>query len=560
MTKKGSEIIIDTLNNYGVDYVFGIPGAKVDQLFESLEHPENGQPTPKLIVMRHEQNAAFMAQGMARLTGKPGVVITTSGPGVGNLTTALMTASAENDPVVAIGGQVPRKDLYRLTHQSVPSKELLKPVTRYSAEIEDPNTVSEILNNAFVAAYGPKAGASFVSLPQDIDEAEVTVPALPKVQPAQMGPAPIDEINDLAQRIKDAKLPVMLVGMRGSNPKAAAALHHLLEHVPMPVVETFQGAGVISRDLADRSFFGRVGLFHNQVGDRILAASDLVITVGYDPIEYEPRFWNAGKDLKIVTLDTVPAQLDNNFFPEKQLLGDIGESLDHLAETLGDVSVSPDTQVKLDEFRQQMAEADKPKYIPSDNHLSHPLSIIKATQDHVDDDMTVSLDIGSHYIWMARHFRSYKPRHLLISNGMQTLGVGLPWAMSAALVRPEYKSVAVVGDGGFFFSAAELETAVRQNMNLVVIVWNDNSYYNMVQFQEELKYNNQSAGVKFGNIDLVKFAEACGAKGFKVEDSSQLAQTFDQAFAYEGVSVIDVPVDYSRNQELATNLIESELN
>ncbi|MDF7626821.1 acetolactate synthase AlsS [Lactobacillaceae bacterium L1_55_11] len=560
MTKKGSEIIIDTLNNYGVDYVFGIPGAKVDQLFESLEHPENGQPTPKLIVMRHEQNAAFMAQGMARLTGKPGVVITTSGPGVGNLTTALMTASAENDPVVAIGGQVPRKDLYRLTHQSVPSKELLKPVTRYSAEIEDPNTVSEILNNAFVAAYGPKAGASFISLPQDIDEAEVTVPALPKVRPAQMGPAPIDEINDLAQRIKDAKLPVMLVGMRGSDPKAAAALHHLLEHVPMPVVETFQGAGVISRDLADRSFFGRVGLFHNQVGDRILAASDLVITVGYDPIEYEPRFWNAGKDLKIVTLDTVPAQLDNNFFPEKQLLGDIGESLDHLAETLGDVSVSPDTQVKLDEFRQQLAEAEKPKYIPTDNHLSHPLSIIKATQDHVDDDMTVSLDIGSHYIWMARHFRSYKPRHLLISNGMQTLGVGLPWAMAAALVRPQYKSVAVVGDGGFFFSAAELETAVRQNMNLVVIVWNDNSYYNMVQFQEELKYNNQSAGVKFGNIDLVKFAEACGAKGFKVEDSSQLAQTFDQAFAYEGVSVIDVPVDYSRNQELATNLIESELN
>ncbi|CAK8054007.1 acetolactate synthase AlsS [Eupransor demetentiae] len=560
MAKKGSEIIVDTLNRHGVKFVFGIPGAKVDQLFETLEHPENGQKVPQLIVTRHEQNAAFMAQGIARLTGNAGVVITTSGPGVGNLATGLMTASAEGDAVVAIGGQVPRKDLYRLTHQSIPSKELMKPVTRYSVEIEDPNTISEILNNAFAQAYGPKAGAAFVSLPQDIDEAQVEIPALPQVDRAQMGPAIESDLVDLADQIKAAKLPVLLVGMRASDSKTVEALHSLLKVLPLPVVETFQGAGVVSRELEDQSFFGRIGLFHNQIGDQILQDSDLVITVGYDPIEYEPRFWNPKADLNIIDLDTTKAQFDNNFVPKKQLIGELAASLNRLEAHLSGSSLKEESQAILADYREKLKAADEPSFTPNDDCLSHPLSIVEETQKHVDDDMTVSLDIGSHYIWMARHFRSYKPRHLLISNGMQTLGVGLPWAMAAALVRPEHKSVAVVGDGGFFFSAAELETAVRLNLDITVIVWNDNSKYNMVEFQEELKYNNQSAGVQFGPIDVVKFADSCGAAGFRVESSDQLGEVFDQAFAHKGVSVIDVPVDYSHNTELASQIIGNDLN
>ncbi|MBM7543340.1 acetolactate synthase-1/2/3 large subunit [Weissella beninensis] len=563
MTDKqnyGADIVVESLTNHGVELIFGIPGAKIDRLFETLEHPKDGQRAPKLIVTRHEQNAAFMAQAVSRITGKTGAVMATSGPGVGNLVTGLMTANAEGDSVIAIGGQVPRKDLYRLTHQSTPSAQLFAPITRYSVEIQDPNNISEILSNAFAAAHGPKPGAAFVSLPQDVDDDAVSADtkALPVVPAAHLGVASDADLTTLAARIKNAKLPVFLVGMRGSDDKTVAALHDLLHAIPFPVVETFQGSGVISRELEDQSFFGRIGLFRNQTGDKILQQSDLVITLGYDAIEYEPRNWNKEANLNIVALDTAAAQIDNHFLPEMQLVGDLSLTLQALQAKLVGYTLPSDTLTKLADFKQQLLAADEPNHIPSDPKLSHPLAIIKAIQEHVTDDMTVSLDIGSHYIWMARHFRSYVPRHFLISNGMQTLGVGLPWAMTAAMLRPNAKSVSVSGDGGFFFSAQELETAVRLNLDTVSIVWNDNSRYNMVEFQEEMKYN-KSAGVQFGPIDLVKYAESFGATGFRVETPDQLTAVLDQAFATKGPVVVDIPVDYSHNVELGSQLIGSQM-
>jgi Thiamine pyrophosphate-requiring enzymes [acetolactate synthase, pyruvate dehydrogenase (cytochrome), glyoxylate carboligase, phosphonopyruvate decarboxylase] len=209
-------------------------------------------------------------------------------------------------------------------------------------------------------------------------------------------------------------------------------------------------------------------------------------------------------------------------------------------------------------MKADLRASDEPSYTPAQGNLNHPLDVIKSIQAHVTDDMTVSTDIGSHYIWMARHFKSYVARHYLISNGMQTLGVGLPWALAAAMVRPNAKSVSVSGDGGFFFSAMELETAVRLGLNTVHIVWNDNAYYDMVKFQEEMKYNGQSAGVKFGNIDLVKYAESFGAKGLRVETPDDLDTVLDEAFSTQGPVVVDIPVDYSHNYELGSQLIGSE--
>ncbi|GMA69415.1 acetolactate synthase [Leuconostoc litchii] len=556
--KYGADIVTDSLVNHGVDLVFGIPGAKIDRLFETLEHPAEGQKVPKLVVTRHEQNAAFMAQAFARITGKTGVVVVTSGPGVGNLATGLMTASAESDPIVAIGGQVPRKDLYRLTHQSTNSVALFNPITNFSSEIQDPNNISEIIANAFAAANGAKKGAAFVSLPQDVDDAPVDVEAIPEIAKAQQGPAAVNDIKWLADQIKDAKLPVILVGSRGSDDATVNALHKLLKQTTLPVVETFQGAGVISRELEEETFFGRIGLFRNQTGDKLLRQSDLVVTLGYDAIEYEPRNWNKENNLNIVALDTVPVQIDNNFAPQRQLVGDLAQSLEILTENIDGYALSSESKKILSDFKNDLRASDKPSYTPAEANLNHPLDIIRSIQAHVTDEMTVSTDIGSHYIWMARHFKSYVPRHYLISNGMQTLGVGLPWAMAAAMVRPNAKSVSVSGDGGFFFSAMELETAVRLGLNTVHIVWNDNAYYDMVKFQEEMKYNGQSAGVKFGNIDLVKYAESFGAKGLRVTNPNQLDNVLDEAFATEGPVVVDIPVDYSHNYELGSQLIGSE--
>ncbi|USS92200.1 acetolactate synthase AlsS [Fructobacillus americanaquae] len=558
MKKHGADIVTDSLVNHGVDLVFGIPGAKIDRLFETLEHPQPGQRVPKLIVTRHEQNAAFMAQAFSRITGKTGVVIATSGPGVGNLVTGLMTANAESDSVLAIGGQVPRRDLYRLTHQSTNSAALFQSVTRFSSEIQDPNNISEIIANAFAAANGMKRGAAFVSLPQDVDDVEVTRPALPVVNQPRQGAAALTDLDWLAEQIKAAKLPVLLVGARGSDDDTVAALHTLLKQTPLPVVETFQGAGVISRELEAQSYFGRVGLFRNQTGDKLLKQSDLVVTVGYDAIEYEPRNWNKENDLKIVAMDVAPVQIDNNFVPTRQLVGNLAQSLTLLTEKVAGYRVPAESQGTLQELKADLKASDEPSYTPAQANLNHPLNVIKALQKHVTDDMTVSTDIGSHYIWMARHFKSYVARHFLTSNGMQTLGVGLPWAMAAAMVRPNAKSVSVSGDGGFFFSAMELETAVRLQLNTVHIVWNDNAHYDMVKFQEEMKYDGQAAGVDFGNIDIVKYAEAFGAKGLRVETPADLDAVLTEAFATEGPVVVDVPVDYSHNFELGSQLIESE--
>lgn len=556
--KYGADIVIDTLNNHDLDLVFGIPGAKIDRLFNELENPVDHKKTPRLVVTRHEQNAVFMAQAFARITGKTGVVVATSGPGVGNLVSGMMTANAENDPVLAIGGQVPRRDLYRLTHQSTASATLFEPITNYSVEIQDENNISELISNAIAAANGPKPGAAFVSLPQDIDDAIVTTSALPKVQPARFGAASLADIDWLAEQIEQAKLPVLLVGARGSDDQTASALHSLLERVTLPVVETYQGAGVISRDLEEQSFFGRIGFFRNQVGDQLLAESDLVITVGYDAIEYEPRNWNRHADLRIVALDTVQVQIDNHFTPERQLIGDLGATLTLLRDQINDYKLPKASQDKLMAYKEALHDADTPKYSPAQSNLNHPLNIIKSLQAHMTDEMTLSSDIGSHYLWLGRHFKSYVPRHFLISNGMQTLGVGLPWAMAAAMVRPNAKSVSVSGDGGFFFSGVELATAVQMKLNTVHLVWQDQHHYNMVKFQEELKYG-QDAGVQLAPLDIVKFAEAAGAKGLRVDDPSQLDRVMDEAFATTGPVVVEIPVDYSHNAELMSQLIDSEL-
>ena len=558
MEKKlyGADVVIDSLRKHGINLVFGIPGAKIDRLFEGLDG-QDSEGAPKLIVTRHEQNAAFMAQAYGRLTGKTGVAITTSGPGVGNLATGIMTANAEGDPMLAIGGQVQRKDLHRATHQSTPSTEIMAPITQYSAEIQDPNNISEIMANAFEASQDARKGAAFVSLPQDVDDAEVTEKPLPIYETPKMGPADPNDLQKLVELIKNSKMPVILVGQRGADEEITTALRKLLSDYSLPVVETYQAAGVVSRDLEQQSYFGRIGLFRNQVGDQLLQQSDLVIAVGYAPIEYEPRNWNKEGNLRIVNLDTLPAQIDNHYTPIMQLVGNITTSLTELDKLLKGYEYPVAATEQLAKYKQEL-DQDKKIQVPASNDASHPLAVVHAIQENVTDDMHVALDVGSHYIWMARHFRCYQPRHLLISNGMQTLGVGLPWAMVAAMLYPEHKSVAVCGDGGFLFSGAELATAVQHHLNVVTIVWNDGGHYDMVRFQEEMKYS-QAAGVKFGNVDIVKYAESFGATGLRVNKPADLTKVLSQAFNIDGPVVVDVPVDYSNNKELAANLIDSQL-
>ncbi|HHB0524302.1 TPA: acetolactate synthase AlsS [Staphylococcus aureus] len=554
MTDKkytAADMVIDTLKNNGVEYVFGIPGAKIDYLFNALI--DDG---PELIVTRHEQNAAMMAQGIGRLTGKPGVVLVTSGPGVSNLTTGLLTATSEGDPVLALGGQVKRNDLLRLTHQSIDNAALLKYSSKYSEEVQDPESLSEVMTNAIRIATSGKNGASFISIPQDVISSPVESKAISLCQKPSLGVPSEQDINDVIEAIKNASFPVLLAGMRSSSAEETNAIRKLVERTNLPVVETFQGAGVISREL-ENHFFGRVGLFRNQVGDELLRKSDLVVTIGYDPIEYEASNWNKELDTQIINIDEVQAEITNYMQPKKELIGNIAKTIEMISVKVDESFIN---QQHLDELEQLRTHIDEETGIKATHEegILHPVEIIESMQKVLTDDTTVTVDVGSHYIWMARNFRSYNPRHLLFSNGMQTLGVALPWAISAALVRPNTQVVSVAGDGGFLFSSQDLETAVRKNLNIIQLIWNDGKY-NMVEFQEEMKYK-RSSGVDFGPVDFVKYAESFGAKGLRVTNQEELEAAIKEGYETDGPVLIDIPVNYKDNIKLSTNMLPDVFN
>ncbi|MFL4356946.1 acetolactate synthase AlsS [Streptococcus uberis] len=548
----GADLVVDSLINHDVKYVFGIPGAKIDRVFDTLE--DKG---PQLIVSRHEQNATFMAQGIGRITGKPGVVIATSGPGISNLATGLVTATAEGDPVLAIGGQVKRSDLLKRSHQSMNNVAMLEPITKYSAEVQDANTLSETIANAYRRAKSGKPGASFISIPQDVTDSPVSVKAIKPLTAPKLGSASVKDINYLAQAIRNAVLPVLLLGNGASDEKVTASIRKLLESVKLPVVETFQGAGIVSRELEEETFFGRVGLFRNQPGDMLLKKSDLVIAIGYDPIEYEARNWNAEISARVIVIDVAQAEIDTYFQPERELIGNIADTIDLLLPAVNGYALPQGSVEYLQNLKKNL-DGDIKFDRQSKEGLVHPLDVIDILQDQAKDDMTVTVDVGSHYIWMARYFKSYEARHLLFSNGMQTLGVALPWAISAALVRPNKTVLSVSGDGGFLFSAQELEVAVRLKLPIVHMIWNDGRY-NMVEFQEEMKYG-RSAGVQLGDVDFVKYAEAFGAKGYRVDSKESFKETLEQAIkeSANGPVLIDIPIDYKDNGRLGETILPDE--
>jgi acetolactate synthase-1/2/3 large subunit len=548
--QTGAELLVKSLEQQGVEYVFGIPGAKIDKVFDTLSDSKI-----RTIVCRHEQNAAFIAAGIGRLTGKAGVTLVTSGPGCSNLATGLATATSEGDPVVAIGGAVPISQRLKHVHQTMDTVSLFRPVTKFSVEIDSGAAVSEVVANAFRIAESGRPGASFISAPQDVMTGETESRVLTPANPVQLGPAAEESVKTAASLIDRAQCPVLLLGMLASQPAAATAIRQLVGRTKLPVVCTYQGAGVISQELFD-CFGGRVGLFHNQPGDQLLDAADVVITIGYDPVEYDPSLWNHGFKRDIIHVDVLPSDIDKDYKPAVELTGSISATLDVLTN-----QVTPRIRGKVAVFLAEMARQRKEfaRYA-MELHGSpiHPARLAWELQSFLDQDTTVCLDMGSFHIWLARHLYSFRPRQVLMTNGQQTLGVGLPWGIAASLVRPHEKVISISGDGGFLFSAMELETAVRLKCNLVHLVWID-GHYDMVRFQEVAKYG-RSSGVDFGPVNFVKLAESFGATGLNISHPDEIAPTLTKALALEGPVVVAIPVDYRDNHRLMEILHPDVLN
>ena len=398
--------------------------------------------------------------------------------------------------------------------------------------------------------------ATFVSLPADVINENTSVKAIKRLKEPVLGISDPKHVRDLVEKIENAEPPVLLLGMNASTKEATEAIRLLVAKTGIPVVEMFQAAGVISRGLVQH-FYGRVGLFRNQPGDRLLHKADLIISIGYDSIEYDPVYWNTNKCATLVHIDDTIAVIDRDYQPDIELIGDISSTLKCIYEGNPKVRISEENLSYLKELQEEIVKRDEPPKSKIEGRL-HLLEIIQQTQNAVSDDTIVTYDIGSHGIWLARHFRSYEPRHLLFSNGMQTLGVALPWAIAAGLLYPNKKTLSISGDGGFLFSAMELETAVRLKSPIVHVVWNDSSY-NMVAFQQEMKYGRDSA-VQLGQVDIKKHAESYGAVGMRATTKEELAKCLEEAFKIEGPVVIDVPVDYSDNIKLGETLQDSYLN
>lgn len=538
---NGAQLFAKCLVQQEVEYIFAIPGAKIDALFDALID------TPiKMILCHHEQNAAFMAASYGRLTGKPGVVLVTSGPGVSNLITGLLTATTEGDPIVAIGGSVPRSMKLKESHQSVDNVRLTEVATKKSSEILMVENIPEVLENAFRTAISPRSGAVFISIPQDILIEKTDLKPFGKVPSIQVGRAPDCLIEQAAKWLGSAKNPVFLFGLEASRPQNTKAINSLLSKTHIAAVNTYQGAGVISKELLD-CFVGRVGLFKNQPGDQLLEDADLVVTVGFDPVEYDPEIWGVKSTLKkLIHIDYHPANIHATYVPSLEVIGDIAKNLDQIsmhltdrAELINQKEVAP-LQEKLMEIQKKGEKIEGVKV--------HPLRFISDLHQAIDEKTIVISDVGTHYMWLARYFYSFRPHQLLFSNGQQTLGVSLPWAIAAKLACPAQKVISISGDGGFCFSAMELETAVREKIPLVHCIWVDQSY-DMVKQQQLMKYHRETV-VEFGKIDFVKFAETFGAYGFRVNNSEDLLPVLQQAFDIDGPVLIEIPIDYSENSEL----------
>jgi acetolactate synthase I/II/III large subunit len=549
--QTGADIVVRTLEQQDVKWVFGVPGAKIDKVFNTLV-----DSSIQTVVCRHEQNAAFIAGGIGRMTGKAGVAIATSGPGVSNLVTGLATANTEGDPVIALGGAVALSDRLKKIHQSMDSVSLCRPVTKYSAEVDSPESVSEIMTNAFRSALSDRAGAAFVSLPMDVMVAPAKCEVLTPSVYYGAGPADATAIKEAARLINQTKRPVVLLGLLASKPQNSAAVHQFIETGKLPVVGTFQAAGAVSMNLF-RNFGGRVGQINNQPADDILAASDLVISIGYDPVEYWPSIWNKGNKRPIVHLDALPADIDNSYNPAVELTGDISATLQLLTPMLSHFTPEPSIERLLKQIAEDREELTRSSAVLNGTPV-HPLRLVTELQKVLTPDTTLCLDMGSFHLWMARHLYSFRARQMLISNGQQTLGVAFPWAIAATLVRPSEKVLSISGDGGFLFSAMELETAVRLQSNLVHMIWIDGTY-DMVAVQEEQKYGRPS-GTKFGPVDPVKYAEAFGAHGFMIQAPDQIAPVLKQAFDTPGPVLIGVHVDYRDNHKLFERVKERSIH
>lgn len=538
-----AEMLVKCLEEEGVEYIFGIPGEENLELIEALDHS-----SIRFITTRHEQGAAFMADLYGRLTGKAGVCLATLGPGATNLVTGVADANQDGAPLVAITGQVGTERMHLTSHQYLNLEKMFEPITKKTKQIVRPDTVSEIVRIIFKHAESEKPGACHIDLPVNIAQMPVgdgEQPMKKVIPPVEY--SSLDRVENAAMLISEAKAPLVLVGASAVRAKASMAITELVSQCKLPCVNTMMAKGVVS--FQNPYCIGTIGIPQQDYANHIVDEADLIIAIGYDLVEYAPSKWNHDRNRKIIHIDSTAANINKLYEPCVEVVGDISSSVQWLTERIHrleparyNTSIRERRLEELKLFRQDDSFPMKPQRIIGDIR-----QIMGA------EDILIS-DVGAHKMWLAREYPCYRPNTCIISNGFATMGISLPGAVSAKLINPDKKVLAVTGDGGFLMNSQELETAVRIGTPFVVLVFNDASY-GLIKWKQMDRYGHYSS-VDFGQIDYVQYAEAFGCKGYRVEAPEQLIPILEEAFSQSVPCVIDCPVDYGENEKLSQTLAQ----
>ena len=538
---KTSDLFVKALENEGVKYIFGIPGEENLDFLDSLRGS-----SIKLVLTRHEQAAGFMAATLGRLTGDPGVALSTLGPGATNFVTAAAYAQLGAMPMIMLGGQKPIRKSKQGRFQIVDVVSLMKPVTKFSEQVVDGNNLPSLVREAFRVTTNERPGAAYIELPEDIAE-EPTDATVFDVVAHRRPDAGEPAIDHAVEMIKNAKLPLLLIGAGANRKLTSEALSQMVDETGLYFFNTQMGKGVV--DERHKQFIGTAALSADDYLHCAIDRADLIINVGHDVIEKPPFFMEkGGKKVIHVNFDT--ARIDDVYFPQHNVVGDISSSIQRMSEKLGKLPQD------FSYFERVRAEVDVhiTKYFKDTRFPMLPQSLVSILRDKLDTKDIVTLDNGVYKLWFARNYKCYAPNTLLLDNALATMGAGLPSAMAAKLVHPDRKVVSVNGDGGFLMNSQELETAVRLGQDLVVIVLTDNAY-GMIKWKQE-GVGFEKFGLDFNNPDLVQYANSFGAIGHRAQSHANFIEILDTSLTTPGVHVIDLPVDYSLNHSILNVLLK----
>jgi len=540
---KASDLLLRCLEEEGIEYIFGVPGEENADVMISLLDSKI-----RFVVCRHEQAAAFICDVYGRLTGRPAVCLGTLGPGATNLLTGVGDANMDRAPCIVLTGQAATTRIHKESHQVMDLVKTFEQCVKWGTQVLHPDSIPEIVRKAVRIATTDKYGATHIDLPEDIAKLPTFAQPIPP-RPVPRSAPNAAAVTEAADIIRGASFPVILSGNGTLRNRASEQLRAFARQNGIPVLNTFMGKGGFPP--SDPLCLFTIGLGARDWTAACVENSDCVIAIGFDMVEYHPKNWNKGNDKQIVHVDQSAAEIDENYRTSVELVGDIGLSLAALAEaTKGMTGPAPE---KYAPFRQQMLD-DFHEHDDDTGSPIAPQKVLREVRSFLDDRDIVCSDVGAHKMWIARYLQTEEPNTIHISNGFCSMGFALPGAIAAKIAHPDRRALAICGDGGFMMNVQDLETAVREKLNIVVMIWED-CQYGLIKWKQQAAYGKYSH-IDFTNPDFVKLAEAFGMEGIRVPDAESLPGCLERAFSCGRPALVIVPIDYSENMKLTAALKE----